>query len=97
MDLVAEQSSFELVRDGKEQTLAFAEDYIMGGNARDTDSSVDAGGAFVGFGVTTPEFQYDDYAGVDVRGKVAVILRGEVFFREARSAGSVHESWPAER
>lgn len=76
VDLVAEQSSFELVRDGKNQTLAFAEDYIMGGNARETDSSVDAGAAFVGFGVTAPEFQYDDYAGVDVRGKVAVILRG---------------------
>jgi Zn-dependent M28 family amino/carboxypeptidase len=76
VDLVAEQSSFELMRDGKKQTLAFAEDYIMGGNARETDSSVDAGAAFVGFGVTAPEFQYDDYAGVDVRGKVAVILRG---------------------
>jgi Zn-dependent M28 family amino/carboxypeptidase len=76
VDLVPEQSSFELVRDGKEHTLAFAEDYIMGGNALLTDTSVDAGVAFVGFGVTAPEFQYDDYAGMDVHGKVVVILRG---------------------
>src|SRR5277367_253654 len=66
VDLVPEQSSFELVRDGKGHRLAFAEDYLMGGNALLTDTSVDAGVAFVGFGVSAPEFQYDDYAGVDV-------------------------------
>ena len=76
VDLVPEQSSFELVRDGKKQTLAFAEDYIMGGNALQTDTNVDAGAAFVGFGVTAPEFQYDDYAGLDVHGKLLVMLRG---------------------
>ncbi len=30
---------------------------------------------FVGYGVTAPEKQYDDYAGVDVTGKVVVMLR----------------------
>jgi len=76
VDLVPEQSSFELVREGKGQTLAFAEDYIMSGNALETDTSVDADVVYVGFGVTAPEFQYDDYAGVDVHGKVVVMLRG---------------------
>ncbi len=76
VDLVPEQSSFELVRDGKRQTLVFAEDYITGGNPLETDTTVDAGVAYVGFGVTAPEFQYDDYAGVDVHGKVVVMLRG---------------------
>ncbi len=76
VDFVPEQSSFEIVRDGKSRTLAFAEDYITGGNALDTDTTVDAGVAFVGFGVTAPELQYDDYAGLDVHGKVVVVLRG---------------------
>jgi Zn-dependent M28 family amino/carboxypeptidase len=76
VDLVPEQSSFELVRDGKGHALTFGEDYIMGGNALLTDTSVDSGVVFVGFGVTAPEFRYDDYAGVDVHGKVVVILRG---------------------
>jgi len=76
VDLVPEQSSLELVRDGKGKTLAFADEYIMGGNSLETDTSVDAGVVYVGFGVTAPEFQYDDYAGVEVRGKVVVILRG---------------------
>lgn len=31
--------------------------------------------AYVGFGVTAPELQYDDYAGIDVRGKIVLLLR----------------------
>jgi hypothetical protein len=30
---------------------------------------------FVGFGITAPELKYDDYEGVDVAGKVAVMIR----------------------
>ena len=29
---------------------------------------------FVGFGITAPRFKYDDYAGMDVKGKFAVML-----------------------
>jgi hypothetical protein len=32
---------------------------------------------FVGFGITAPEFEYDDYAGMDVEGKVVIVLRRE--------------------
>jgi Zn-dependent M28 family amino/carboxypeptidase len=32
--------------------------------------------AFVGYGVTAPEFHYDDYAGMDVTGRVVVMLFG---------------------
>ncbi|MEW6127146.1 MAG: M28 family peptidase [Acidobacteriota bacterium] len=31
---------------------------------------------FVGYGISAPELQHDDYAGVDVKGKVVAILRG---------------------
>ncbi len=37
---------------------------------------VDAPLVFVGFGVSAPAFGHDDYAGLDVRGKVVVTLRG---------------------
>jgi hypothetical protein len=30
---------------------------------------------FAGYGITAPEFQYDDYAGLDVKGRVVVVLR----------------------
>ncbi|MFZ0389597.1 MAG: M28 family peptidase, partial [Calditrichia bacterium] len=32
---------------------------------------------FAGYGITAPEFDYDDYQGVDVKGKLAVVLAGE--------------------
>jgi hypothetical protein len=30
---------------------------------------------FVGFGITAPEYNYDDYSGLDVQGKIVVLLR----------------------
>ncbi len=38
---------------------------------------VDAPLAFVGYGITAPEADYDDYANIDVEGKVVIILRHE--------------------
>jgi len=32
---------------------------------------------FVGYGVTAPEFNYDDYAGIDAKDKIVVVLRYE--------------------
>ncbi|HWB86413.1 MAG TPA: M28 family peptidase [Bryobacteraceae bacterium] len=32
---------------------------------------------FVGYGITAPEYHYDDYAGMDVKGKVVLVLRHE--------------------
>ncbi|MBI2818930.1 MAG: M28 family peptidase [Acidobacteria bacterium] len=32
---------------------------------------------FVGYGITAPEYNYDDYEGVDVRGKIVLMLRHE--------------------
>ena len=35
------------------------------------------GVAFVGYGITAPEYNYDDYKGIDVSGKIALALRHE--------------------
>ena len=37
----------------------------------------DADAVFVGHGIVAPEYHWDDYRGVDVRGKVAVLFTGE--------------------
>jgi hypothetical protein len=36
-----------------------------------------AGVVFAGYGITAPEYHYDDYAGIDVRGKYVLVLRHE--------------------
>lgn len=37
--------------------------------------SVSAGLVFAGYGISAPELKYDDYAGLDVKGKVVIVLR----------------------
>ncbi len=74
--LDAQQSSVVLIGDGKEETLADAVDYIASGDALRLETSVEAPVVFVGFGVTAPELNHDDYEGADVRGKIVVAFRG---------------------
>ncbi len=38
---------------------------------------VEAGVVFAGYGISAPEYGYDDYAGIDVRGKIVFVLRHE--------------------
>ncbi len=76
IELDRERSSFTLSVNGHEQALRLAEDYIAPGNAIGEDSSVEAPVVFVGYGVTALEFNYDDYAGVDAKGKIVAMLVG---------------------
>src|SRR5216684_2263516 len=32
---------------------------------------------FAGYGITAPEYNYDDYAGIDAKGKIVIVLRHE--------------------
>jgi hypothetical protein len=74
--LVSDESSLAIVREGKEQPLKEGVDYETSGAVSYTDVSVDAPVVFVGYGVSAPERHYDDYAGVDVKGKIIVVLYG---------------------
>jgi hypothetical protein len=41
------------------------------------NKTVEAELLFVGYGITAPEFDYDDFAGLDARGRVVVVMRKE--------------------
>jgi Zn-dependent M28 family amino/carboxypeptidase len=43
-------------------------------NAEKAAEEITASVVYAGFGVTAPELQYDDYAGLDARGKIVVLL-----------------------
>ena len=40
---------------------------------------------FAGYGITAPEYHYDDYAGLDVKGKIVLVLRHEPQESDAKS------------
>jgi Zn-dependent M28 family amino/carboxypeptidase len=65
-----------ILRDGKSVRLKWAEDFLGRGNALDPDATVEAPLVFIGFGVVNTARHYDDYAGVDVKGKVVAMLLG---------------------
>jgi Zn-dependent M28 family amino/carboxypeptidase len=53
-------------------------DEFVGVNLQQTpESEFDAPAVFVGHGITAPEYQWDDYQGTDVRGKVVVLFTNE--------------------
>ncbi|HXJ92238.1 MAG TPA: M28 family peptidase [Terriglobia bacterium] len=70
----ASKSSLALVRGAEEVQLKDGSDYVFFADLDHTESSVEAPIAFVGYGVTAPELNYDDYAGADVRGKLVAML-----------------------
>ena len=73
--IVEADSSAALIRDGKPEPLTQGDDFIF--NTRiDLAPEVEAQLVFVGYGLTVPEKSYDDLAGADLKGKIAVILSG---------------------
>jgi Zn-dependent M28 family amino/carboxypeptidase len=52
----------------------FQDEFVAWSKRVTETSSIDADMIFVGYGVQAPEFQWDDFKGVDVKGKVLVVL-----------------------
>ena len=74
--LQADGNAFAIVRDGREQALAFRDGFLSGINFNEAQAAVHAPAVFVGQGVYAPELGHDDFAGVDVKGKIAVMFNG---------------------
>ena len=64
---------------GGEKAIAFRwlDDFVGVTFQQKPDVSFDAEAVFVGHGIKAPEYQWDDYKGIDVRGKVVVLFTGE--------------------
>ena len=76
MEMVAAECSAVLVRPSGERTeLRFGTDYVTAPLA-ETETAVTAPVVFAGFGVTAPGPWHDDYAGLDVKGKIVAVLAG---------------------
>ena len=62
-------------RGGKQQRLRFRDDVVARTKRVADRVSLDRSDlVFVGYGVQAPEFQWDDYKGVDLKGKTMVVL-----------------------
>ena len=58
--------------------LKWWDDYIGAGGVQEPTSSIkDAELVFVGYGIQAPEYQWDDFKGVDLKGKVLVMMNND--------------------
>ena len=73
--IVEDQSSLAIVRDGVEVPVTLGEEAML--NMRvDHAPTVDAPMVFAGHGLVIPEIKHDDLSGLDLKGKVAVVITG---------------------
>lgn len=73
---VREGARFEILRNGRSIALRYADQYLPAPGFDDAQSAVQAPAVFVGQGVHAPELGQDDFAGLDLRGRIAVLLSG---------------------
>jgi hypothetical protein len=73
--VIDEGTSISIERGSANEALKIGDDAVVSPRV-DTAPVVDAQMVFVGYGVTIPEAAYDDFAGLDVKGKVVVYLSG---------------------
>ena len=70
-----EFTGFSFTRDGAASTAVPGRDFRPFGFSG--EGLVEAEVVFAGYGITAPEYGYDDYAGLDVEGRIVLIMRHE--------------------
>jgi hypothetical protein len=73
--LLEDQSSLELIHDGKAEPLKLGEEANIGVRSAPAPSA-EAQLYFVGYGLTVPDLSFDDLKGLPLKGKVVVYISG---------------------
>ena len=69
------ETAFELVpASGPALALKNLDEFVTNNETQTESAEVDAPIVFVGYGITAPEYKWDDYKGVDLKGKVALLF-----------------------
>jgi Zn-dependent M28 family amino/carboxypeptidase len=79
-----------LRKGGVERALAWHDDYVARTKRVTERVSLDASPlVFVGYGVKAPEYRWDDYKGVDLKGKTMVVLVGDPPVEDPKNPGTL--------
>ena len=98
--ILAEGSRATLVGRKGETSLAVPGDLIFSGGGGPVSPMVDAPLVFAGYGLRLPEAGHDDFAGLDIKGKIVVVLSGgpaTISGALKSHARSERTAWLAER
>ena len=70
-------SQLAVEANGKAQSFQWLTDFVGSNYRQRATDQFDAEAVFVGHGITSPEFQWNDFKDVDVKGKVLVLFTNE--------------------
>jgi Zn-dependent M28 family amino/carboxypeptidase len=71
-------ATWDFTGKGGSISLKRSDDYIAGSGVQTPSAAIDdAQVVFVGYGIEAPEFKWDDFKGVNVKGKVLVMLNND--------------------
>ncbi|HTA86425.1 MAG TPA: M28 family peptidase [Silvibacterium sp.] len=72
---IEDQTKFSLVpQNGASIVLTYGSDYVTKDQTGAASADIDAPIVFVGYGIDAPEYHWNDYADVDVKGKVLLVI-----------------------
>jgi len=75
---IEDKTKFSLVpKTGQPINLAYSTEIVSKDQTGHDTADIDAPIVFVGYGIHAPEYNWDDYAGVDVKGKIALVIVNE--------------------
>ena len=57
--------------------LKLLDDYVTGNQTQTDSVAIDAPIVFVGYGIDAPQYRWNDYKGIDVKGKVVLVIVNE--------------------
>ncbi len=83
----AARTHIETDHGGVRTALEFGTDIVISTFGAAGTHPLDADLVFVGYGITAPQYRWDDYDGVDLDGKIAVVLVGDPPVNDGRFAG----------
>ena len=69
-----QQSNVGIIASGQALPLAFGADWVWAPGDAKPEHSMDAELVFVGYGITAPEEGWDDFKGLDAKGKILVMM-----------------------
>jgi Zn-dependent M28 family amino/carboxypeptidase len=93
--IVEKDCSIALIRNGAVEPLTLGEDAYFNTRVDLVEEEINAPLVFAGYGLNIPEKNYDDLAGLDLKGKIAVILAG--FPADIPASLAAHYQWAGER
>jgi len=89
---ITSEPTFSFTVDDKKTDLKFPDDYVASSARLQSEIKIDNSEVvFVGYGIVAPEYGWDDYKGVDVKGKTILMLINDPAIPDPKDPGKLDE------